>query len=347
MAISNDKLLNAVKLDLPGEYKDKIPTATKTNLLDIADIMIEYPTLKNAFLTRLINKVGKTIIDKKVYQNRFKEFKKEKLAYGTSIEYIFTDLIKAKDFSENFGSNAAESLLSSVNNNNVGVQYVSKNYEVKWKETISDVIFRQAFTTENGLYNLIDTKVQAVINSTEYNEELAINGVLNLMPMVEEVVTGYADTQAGYKAFLKKVKELSLKLPICSNKYNVQGVHTWTNLEDMIIFMTPELQAAIDVEVLASLMHIEKAEIGNRIRTVEKFMKPKSASDKTLIEDTNCIAKIIDKEALQLRPTYEGQKVFENGDQLITNMFFHRQGMCYGLSFKNTISLVKQAAPGA
>ena len=345
MTISNDKLINAVKLDLPGEYKDKIPTATKTNLLEIADIMIEYPTIKNAFLTRLVNKVGKTIIDNKVYQNRFKEFKKEMLPYGTSIEYIFTDLIKAKDFSENFGSNQAESLLSSVNNNNVGVQYVSKNYEVKWKETISDVVFRQAFTTENGLYNLIDAKVQAVINSMEFNEELAINGVLNLMPMVEEVVTGYADTQAGYKAFLKKVKELSLKLPICSNKYNVQGVHTWTNLEDMIIFMTPELQASIDVEVLASLMHIEKAEIGNRIRTVEKFMKKGSGND--LVEDTNCIAKIIDKEALQLRPTYEGQKVFENGDQLITNMFFHRQGMCYGLSFKNTISLVKTATSGS
>ena len=345
MAISNDKLLNAVKLDLPGEYKDKIPTATKTNLLEIADIMIEYPTIKNAFLTRLVNKVGKSIIDNKVYQNRFKEFKKEMLPYGTSIEYVFTDLIKAKNFSENFGSSAAESLVARQDNNNVGVQYVSKNYEVKWKETISDVVFRQAFTTENGLYNLINAKVQAVINSTEYNEELAINGVLNLMPMVEEVVTGYADTQAGYKAFLKKVKELSLKLPICSNKYNVQGVHTWTNLEDMIIFMTPELQAAIDVEVLASLMHIEKAEIGNRIRTVEKFMKKGSGND--LVEDTNCIAKIIDKEALQLRPTYEGQKVFENGDQLITNMFFHRQGMCYGLSFKNTISLVKTATSGS
>lgn len=345
MAISNEKLLNAVKLDLPGEYKDKIPTATKTNLLEIADIMIEYPTIKNAFLTRLVNKVGKTIIDNKVYQNRFKEFKKEMLPYGTSIEYVFTDLIKAKNFSENFGSSAAESLVARQDNNNVGVQYVSKNYEVKWKETISDVVFRQAFTTENGLYNLINAKVQAVINSTEFNEELAINGVLNLMPMVEQVVSGYADTQAGYKAFLKKVKELSLKLPICSNKYNVQGVHTWTNLEDMIIFMTPELQAAIDVEVLASLMHIEKAEIGNRIRTVEKFMKKGSGND--LVEDTNCIAKIIDKEALQLRPTYEGQKVFENGDQLITNLFFHRQGMCYGLSFKNTISLVKTATSGS
>ena len=345
MAISNDKLINAVKLDLPGEYKDKIPTATKTNLLDIADIMIEYPTIKNAFLTRLINKVGKTIIDNKVYKNRFKEFKKEMLPYGTSIEYVFTDLIKAKNFSENFGSSPAESLVARQDNNNVGVQYVSKNYEVKWKESISDVVFRQAFTTENGLYNLINAKVQAVINSMEFNEELAINGVLNLMPMIEEVVSGYSDDVAGYKKLLTTVKALSLKLPICSNKYNVQGVHTWTNLEDMIIFMTPELQAKIDVEYLASIMHIEKAEIGNRIRTVEKFMKKGSGND--LVEDTNCIAKIIDKEALQLRPTYEGQKVFENGDQLITNMFFHRQGMCYGLSFKNTISLVKQATPGA
>ena len=345
MAISNDKLLNAVKLDLPGEYKDKIPTATKTNLLEIADIMIEYPTIKNAFLTRLVNKVGKTIIDNKVYKNRFKEFKKEMLPYGTSIEYVFTDLIKAKNFSENFGSSAAESLVARQDNNNVGVQYVSKNYEVKWKETISDVVFRQAFTTENGLYNLINAKVQAVINSTEFNEELAINGVLNLMPMVEEVVTGYTDDVAGYKKLLTTVKALSLKLPICSNKYNVQGVHTWTNLEDMIIFMTPELQAKIDVEYLASIMHIEKAEIGNRIRTVEKFMKKGSGND--LVEDTNCICKIIDKEALQLRPTYEGQKVFENGDQLITNMFFHRQGMCYGLSFKNTISLVKTATSGS
>ena len=345
MAISNDKLLNAVKLDLPGEYKDKIPTATKTNLLEIADIMIEYPTIKNAFLTRLVNKVGKTIIDNKVYKNRFKEFKKEMLPYGTSIEYVFTDLIKAKNFSENFGTNQAESLVARQDNNNVGVQYVSKNYEVKWKETISDVVFRQAFTTENGLYNLINAKVQAVINSTEFNEELAINGVLNLMPMVEEVVTGYTDDVAGYKKLLTTVKALSLKLPICSNKYNVQGVHTWTNINDMIIFMTPELQAKIDVEYLASIMHIEKAEIGNRIRTVEKFMKKGSGND--LVEDTNCICKIIDKEALQLRPTYEGQKVFENGDQLITNMFFHRQGMCYGLSFKNTISLVKTATSGS
>ena len=128
--------------------------------------------------------------------------------------YVFTDLIKAKNFSENFGSSAAESLVARQDNNNVGVQYVSKNYEVKWKETISDVVFRQAFTTENGLYNLINAKVQAVINSTEYNEELAINGVLNLMPMVEEVVTGYTDDVSGYKKLLTTVKALSLKLPI-------------------------------------------------------------------------------------------------------------------------------------
>ena len=341
MAISSDKLLNAIKLDLAGEYADKVPTATKENLTEVADVLIEYPTLKNAMLTRLINKVGKSIIDTKVYQNRFKEFKKEMLPYGTSIEHIFTDIIKAKDFSDNFGSNQAESLLARQDNNNVGVQYVQKNYEVKWKETISDVVFKQAFTTQNGLYNMINAKVQAVINSTEFNEELAINGVLNQMPMVEEVVSGYTDDVAGYKKFLTTIKALALRLPICSNKYNVQGVHTWTNLEDMIIFMTPELQAKIDVEYLASIMHIEKAEIPNRIRTVEKFLKQNSASDKTLVEDTNILAKVIDKNAIQLRPTFEGQRVFDNGDQLITNMFWHRQGLCYGLSFVNAINVVK------
>lgn len=347
MAIPNEKVFNAIRRDLSAEFKDKIDVATAENIKQLGDIIIDYPTHKNEFINALMNKVAQTVINIKSYKSKYAEFRKERLNYGESIEMIFFDMVKGKNFNENFKSNDAsegtgnlqESLLAMQHNNNVGVQYVTQNYKVKWKETITNVEFRKMFYNENGLMNFVNAKIQAILNSIEHNEELAFLGCLMKMPTVEITVPRFDESTQSYRNLIKKVQELSLDMPFASNKYNPQGVMTWTNIEDMRLFLTPKAQTNINIDVLAGLFHVEKAELKDIIRTVPQFMKWDDATN-AFVEDKKCIGKLIDKDAIEIRETESATGSFENPDRLYTNLFWHKQGLIYGKSFVNCVSLM-------
>ena len=103
---NNIEYLNAVRALASQVYQDRIPTATKGNLKQVTEAILEFPTNKNEFIDVLTNRVSKTKFANKLYNNPYAMLKKGTLPYGESIEMVFVDLIKAKGFSENFGDSA-------------------------------------------------------------------------------------------------------------------------------------------------------------------------------------------------------------------------------------------------
>ena len=85
------------------DLHDRIGTVTEQTIGKVGETILSYTTVKNEFLDVLVNKICGQLFMNKVYTNPLSFFEKEPIPYGSTLENIFVDLIKAKNFNENFG----------------------------------------------------------------------------------------------------------------------------------------------------------------------------------------------------------------------------------------------------
>lgn len=341
--LTNVDFLNALRTTASQDYQNRIPVATRDNLKLVADSILDYPTSKNEFIGVLTNLVGKTVFLNKLYTNPYKFFKQGALPYGKTIESIFIDLIQAKTFNENFGDSQASSLIGVEKPNNVKVEYYSENFKNKYKISVSDSRLRGAIRSENGLSELTQMLLVAPLNSAEVDEFLMIKKVMNTISMKTIELTGYSalkeDEQA--KKLTKTIKTYINKFNFISNQYNKQGVMTFAKPNEIVVFVTPETKANIDVELLSSSFNMSKADIESRLIMIDEFSKV-VGEEETI--DTDTLAIVCDEKLVQFYETENSSESFRNPDQLTTNIFTHRWGILCGCGFVNAIKIKNKSA---
>ena len=335
---SNIEYLNSVRALASQVYQDRIPSATKQNLDKVTQAILEFPSNKNEFIDVLTNRVSKTKFANKLYNNPYAMLKKGTLPYGESIEMVFVDLIKAKGFSENFGDSAVSSLIGKEDVDNVKVEYYSENIRNKYKMTISNQQLKKAFMSEDGLQRLVNMMMVAPLNSAQYDEFIVMKKLLNTIDMAKVEVTGYKSMSDADKAkqLTKVIKEYMYKFQFLGNGFNKQGVNTFCMPQDVVIFVKPEVKANIDVELLASAFHLDKAEVDGRLLLIDSFTKA-GVGQETEDPDTLCI--VADKDLIQYYDTLNETESFRNADSLTTNIFHHRWAVAYGCGFVNALKI--------
>lgn len=349
----NVAILNLARTMASAEYNSRIPVATQDNVADISDIITNYPTAKNEFINVLTNQIGKQIYLNQVYKNPFNFMNCGALPFGKSIEMVFVDLIKAKNFNENFGSEDTKvgSLLSKEDmSDKVKVSYFTENYRHKYKITISDEQLKGAFRDANGLQNLINMILVTPINSKEFDQYLLCKQALCNAEIQSETITGFAsmDEQKQAKALTKKVRTYVEKFKFMSDNFNAGGVHTFTRPEDIVVFVTPETKALLDVELLASSFNMDKARLIARIVTIDSFSKLKASTTGgtttgqygDVEEDTKCLAVVADKKLIQNYGTLNTSESIRNPEDLETNTFYHDWGLIAVCPYVNAIKLM-------
>ena len=345
--MDNVTFTNSIRTLASAEYQNRIPSATKSNLLEVASMITDYPAAKNEFINVLTNQVVKTIFMDKLYSNPFKFFKKGSLPYGKSIEMVFVDLIKAKNWNERFNNETSDagSLIGKQPVDNVKVKYISENFRHKYKITISDEQLKGAFRSRDGLSALVNRLVVAPLNSAEFDEYNIMKGLISQINMAEASITGYGALSENEKAkqLTKVIKTYVGKMKFLSDNYNKGGVHTFSMPNELVILVTPETQAMLDVELLASAFHMDKVEVEGRLVLIDEFQK-KNASKDTYEEDTDCLAIVMDVNAVQFYESLNVSESFRNPEQLTTNMFFHRWGVAGACEFVNALKIKKAAA---
>lgn len=338
--LNNAEIMNAIRTTATGDYIARIPQATKDNVKNVANLITEYPTTKNEFVDALTNLVGKQLFLQKLYENPFKFFKKGTLEYGKSIEGVFVDLIQAKSFSENYGDSQASSLIRTEKPTNIKVEYYSENYKHKYKISISDQQLKGAFRSEYGLSELIQAMLIAPLNSAEFDEFLLVKQCLNNLTIKEHSITGFAalDEEKQAKKLTKDIKTFINKFRFMSDLYNSQGVKTFSKPEDLVVLVTPETKANIDVELLSTAFNMTKADIESRLILIDEFTKEGSGGVET---DTDTLAIICDENLIQMYDTENSSESFRNAETLTTNTFYHRWGILAGCGFVNAIKIKK------
>lgn len=347
----NISILNLARTLASAEYNSRIPVATQDNIGSISEIITEYPTTKNEFINVLTNQIGKNIYLNQIYKNPFAFMNCGELPFGKSVEMVFVDLIKSKSFNENFGKENTKvgSLLSKEDMSEiVHVSYFTENYRHKYKITISDEQLKGAFRDSNGLQNLINMILISPINSKEFDQYLLCKQALCNAELQGETLTGFADLDENKQAKLltKKVRTYVEKFKFMSDQYNKGAVHTFTRPDDIVVFVTPETKALLDVELLASSFNMEKAKLIANIVTIDSFTKltagtrTKAGEKPQAVEDPNCLAIVADKKLVQSYGTLKTSESIRNPEDLETNSFYHDWGLVAVCPYVNAIKIV-------
>lgn len=259
-------ILNTIRANASYEYQSSIPTiSSATEIPKVGEILYGYPALANQFLNALINRIALVRVKSAVFNNAYKELKKGYLEFGETVEEVFVNIAKAREFS----AEKAESREFKRSLPDVRSAFHTMNWRVQYPITIQDQDLRLAFTSIDGVQDLIAKIVDAIYTAAEYDEFLLfkylIIKAISHGKMYPVAIGGTMDSAAI--AF----RGTSNKLGFMSNKYNASGVTTTTPKADQFIFMDSDYNAAYDVSVLSAAFNMDKAEFMGKLMLIDDF----------------------------------------------------------------------------
>lgn len=253
-------------------YRDYVPiTATDADSIrDIGKIIMDAPNLRNAFATDLINRIVLVIVTSKMYENPWARLKKGKLDIGESVEEIFVNMARAELYNP---TGSAETVFKrSIPDIRAAFHVV--NYQVFYPVTIENEDLSMAFTTQNGLYNLIEKIYETLYTADAYDEFNVMKYLIAehiLAGHIKVVSTPVPNTDANIRAAVTAIKATSNKMKFQTSEYNLAGVKTHVKHENQTVIVSADFDAAMDVQVLAAAFNMEKAEFLSKRLLVDSF----------------------------------------------------------------------------
>ncbi|MBO7734545.1 MAG: hypothetical protein J6S67_18415 [Methanobrevibacter sp.] len=261
-------IINTIRANASMEYQSLVPQITQAQEIPkVGEILYGYPALANQFLNALINRIALVRVKSATFNNAYAELKKGYLEFGETVEEVFVNIAKAREFS----AEKAESREFKRTLPDVRTAFHAMNWRVQYPVTIQDEDLRMAFMSAEGVQDLIARIVDSVYTASEYDEYLLFKYLMikaishgKMYPV--SIGTG-SDMKEGAKAY----RGASNKLTFISDKYNADGVHTNTSKDDQFIFMDADYNASYDVEVLASAFNMDKADFMGRLKLIDDW----------------------------------------------------------------------------
>lgn len=320
MAENNVTILHDVWLKGTNDFQQRVPEPTQTNIAQVAKTIFDpmNQMYYNQFMDALIMRIGTTYVHQQSFKNPLREFKKRRLEYGNTIQEMIPKWIRAHSYIDD-----AEDVFKMARPD-ARTWYHSQDRRDRYDITVNDTELRTAFTDAEGINKLISSIMAVPINSDEYDEYRIM---LNLIAIYEQKWGFYkhalsaapTDETTG-KEFLQALREYAGLLRFPSTTYNnsaIPDIPIFVDPSDLMLFLTPKTQAALDVQTLAGLFHIEKAEIEYRTVLIDQFP----------IADNYCVALLTTRDFFVCQDTeYRNTSVY-NPKTLSTNYFLHHWGI--------------------
>lgn len=253
-------------------YRDYVPvTATDADSIrDIGKIIMDSPNLRNAFASDLINRIVLVIVTSKMYENPWARLKKGKLDIGESVEEIFVNMARAELYNP---AGSAETVFKrSIPDIRAAFHVV--NYQVFYPVTIENEDLSMAFTTQNGLYNLIEKIYETLYTADAYDEFNVMKYLIAehiVASHIKVVNTPRIEDELSVRSIVTMIKATSNKMKFQTSEYNLAGVKTHVKHENQTIIVSADFDAAMDVQVLAAAFNMEKAEFLSKRLLVDSF----------------------------------------------------------------------------
>ena len=276
-------------------------------------------------------KIAFTRVSNRRYKNPLAVLKKGLKPYGTDIEDIYTNPVKAVTFN----GSATDDMLK-ITKPDTKTLYYRTNRQDKYAVTVSESQLQKAFTSFGELEKFINSIISAMYSGDEMDEYLLMrNAVADSITegKMKTISVDYSGDEETSKGLIKLIKTLSANFTFPSKEYNgynqlnaeaitggsITPCTTWTPFENQVILIRSDVDASTDVEVLAKAFNMEKTD----------FLKRKFVVDTFGDADTLCV--ICDEAMFQFYDDLYKVKSFDNGSNLSTNYWLHHWqtlGLC-------------------
>lgn len=321
-------VLNNIRNNASQEYQNRIPEATQQNIISVGNALETYNLLYNEFFPALFNKIGKTMIESKLFKNKLARFKSGTILTAQDVEEMFIEMSKAEGSYDSTGPNP----LGRRTGPDVKVVYHRLNRQDYYAKSIGDLDVIRVFRSESSLDTFITGLFNSMYSGAEYDEWCAMKNLL-------ATYDGYVDYQVwpvGFnedsgegthaRNFVKTIRKASQDMAFASDKYNKAGVTTWTPVKDQVLFIHKDILAEVDVDVLAKAFNMGKTDIQVEIISVDDFGS---------LEDTYGL--LVDKSFIRVWDTLSKMEPQRNAQGLFTNYFYHVHQILSLSPFKNAV----------
>ena len=293
-------VLNAIRNEAGASYADYVPVATENPecIREIGKIIMDSPDLRNQFVQTLVNRIGKVIVTSKLYDNPWAIFKKGVLDYGEIIENIFIEL--AKPFT--FNPDVAENKVFGRQLPDVKNAFHVMNFQKYYKDTIDDKQLSLAFLSWGAVTDSINKIISSMYTAANYDEFLVMKFMIAkaVFEDVDDHIYAYNENWEQYadpnKGLVIEARAAAKKMTFMNKNYNAAGVRTHSDINDLYMVVTPEVEAQLDVEVLAMAFNMDKAEFMGHVITIDYFT----------VEETARLAELFRSGGTDLNPPYDG-----------------------------------------
>ncbi len=315
------ELLNTIRDNASQMYQDRIPEATRNNIQDIQEVIADpnNAVVSNEFANALLNMIVKQVIISKFFSDPLKSLKKGTKPLGDTVEEIYTNFIKAKQYDPT----GAELLSRELPD--VKAIYHRMNRQDRYKVTISPEQLYKAFTSYDKLGSFIQNIINTLYNSSELDEFVLMKQILkqaidnNAMKVV--TVADPLLSESNAKDFIKAVKTVSGGMEFPSTEYNaylesqstdIIPITTFSKKSEQILIIDNATNVGLSIDVLASIFNMSVAEF-NETRKIVIDSFP----------DKDIRACLVDEMFFQVYDDLVTFRDFENGEGLYRNYYLH------------------------
>lgn len=259
-------IINTIRANASAEYQSLVPEITDVHdIPKVGEVLFGYPALGNQFLNALINRIALVRVKSAVFNNAYAELKKGYLEFGETVEEVFVNIAKAREFSVDKAP--AREFKRTVPD--VRSAFHTMNYRVQYPVTIQNEELRMAFLSANGVQDLIARIVDTLYTAAEYDEYLLFKYLI-----IKAVAHGKmypVSVGATLNTAAVQYRGISNKLGFMSKDYNAAGVTTTTPKADQYIFMDAIYNANYDVNLLSAAFNMDKAEFMGKLKLIDDF----------------------------------------------------------------------------
>lgn len=325
-------VLNTIHANASATYQERIPEATRTNLEDIRFAMIsdDNVMVANEFMGTLLNKLVKSVVHTKRFQNPLKSLKKGKKPLGDTVEEIYNNFIKGQQYSATAG--ATELMQRSLPDTKT--LYHRMNLQMKYPITVSREILSKAFASWDALENYINDLIAQLYNSAELDEFVNMKQLFkSAMDANAMKVITVADPLLGEaegKEFIKAVKTVSNLMQFPNSDFNAyltaqttdtKPIVTFTRKNEQVLIISAAADTSVSVDVLASTFNMSVADFNDTRKIVIDAFPSATVR-----------AALVDEAFFQIYDDLFLIKSFDNGVSVYENYWLHVwQTMAYSI----------------
>ena len=325
-----ENILNTIRDNASAEYQARIPEANRENMEQIRLAMIDGDNVQiaNEFMSTLLNKLIKSVVITKLFENPLKSLKKGTKPLGDTIEEIYNNFQKGNSYDAS-GKSLLERTLPDTK-----TVYHRMNHKMQYEVTVSREQLSKAFASYDALDSYIQNTIQTLYNNAELDE------FINMKELLRSAITNKAMkkvqiadpnlSEVNGKEFIKTIKTVSKLMTFPSENWNSYltaqntddtPIKTFSRASEQILILDAATDISVSVDVLASTFNMSVADF-NETRKIVIDAFP----------DPNLRACLVDEAFFQVLDDLINVSSFYNGKGLYTNYYLNVwQTMAYSI----------------